>query len=60
MQMEIKRKPGKQQTHRSTEPKREPRNKPTHTHGQLIYDKGENTVSSISGIGKTGQLHIKE
>ena len=37
-----------------------------HTHGQLIYDKGgriyngEKTVSSISGAGKTGQLHVKE
>ena len=37
-----------------------------HTSGQLIYDKGariyngEKTVSSISGAGKTGQLHGKE
>ena len=37
-----------------------------HTYGQLIYDKeeriynGEKTVSSISGAGKTGQLHVKE
>ena len=36
------------------------------TYGQLIYDKGgklynrEKTVSSISGAGKTGQLHVKE
>ena len=35
------------------------------TYGQLIYDKrGKNirgkTVSSISGAGKTGQLHAKE
>ena len=36
------------------------------TYGHLIYDKeartynGENTVSSISGAGKTGQLHVKE
>ena len=36
------------------------------TYGQLIYDKEgkntneEKTVSSISGAGKTGQLHIKE
>ena len=38
----------------------------THTYGQLIYNKetrtydGEKTVSSISGAGKTGQLHGKE
>ena len=37
-----------------------------HTYGQLIYDKGariyngEKPVSSISGAGKTGQLHVKE
>ena len=35
------------------------------TYGQLIYDEakiynGEKTVSSISGAGKTGQLHVKE
>ena len=36
------------------------------TYGQLICDKeariynGEKTVSSISGAGKTGQLHVKE
>ena len=36
------------------------------TYGQLIYDKEarkynrEKTVSSISGAGKIGQLHIKE
>ena len=36
------------------------------TYGKLIYDKGariyngEKTVSSISGAGTTGQLHIKE
>ena len=36
------------------------------TYGQLIYDKeariynGEKTVSSVSGAGKTGQLHVKE
>ena len=36
------------------------------TYGQLIYDteariyNGEKTVSSISGAGKTGQLHVKE
>ena len=36
-----------------------------HTYGQLIYKEarvynGEKTVSSISGAGKTGQLHVKE
>ena len=36
------------------------------TYGHLIYDKeakiynGEKTASSVSGAGKTGQLHIKE
>ena len=36
------------------------------TYDQLIYDNGgriyngEKTVSSISGAGKTGQLHVKE
>ena len=35
-----------------------------HTYGQLIYDKGGKdiqwTISSISGAGKTGQMHVKE
>ena len=37
-----------------------------HTYGHLIFDKearvynGEKTASSISGAGKTGQLHVKE
>ena len=37
-----------------------------HTHGQLIYDKGgktisgEKTVSSASGVGKAGQLHVDQ
>ena len=37
-----------------------------HLYGQLFYDKqgknvhGEKTVSSISGPGKTGQLHVKQ
>ena len=36
------------------------------TYGHLLYDKGdrtysgERTASSISGAGKTGQLHVKE
>ena len=38
----------------------------SHTYGQLIYEKearlynGETTVSSISGAGKTKQLHVKQ
>ena len=38
----------------------------THTYGHLIFDKGgkiyngENTISLISGAGKTGQLHVNE
>ena len=37
-----------------------------HTYGHLVFDKeariynGEKTASSISGAGKTGQLHVKE
>ena len=37
-----------------------------HTYGYLIFDKGGNNIqwskdrSSISGAGKTGQLHVKE
>ena len=37
-----------------------------HTYGHLIFAKeariynGEKTVSSISGVEKTGQLHVKE
>ena len=37
-----------------------------HTYSKLIYDKGgkdiqwRQAVSSISGAGKTGQLHVKE
>ena len=36
-----------------------------HTYGHLIFDKvagiyrGEKTASSISGAGKTGQVHVK-
>ena len=43
-----------------------PRNKPMHlwvpyflTKEARIYS-GEKTVSSISGAGKTGQVHVKE
>ena len=37
-----------------------------HLYGHLIFDKGdkiyngEKTASSVSGAGKTGQLHVKE
>ena len=37
-----------------------------HTYDHLIYDKetriysGQDTVSSISGAAKTGQLHVEE
>ena len=47
------------------EQNREPKISP-YTYSQLIYDKrgrlynGEKTDSSISGAGKTGQLHVKE
>ena len=39
------------------EQNRKPRNKTIYVWS--IYN-GENTVSSISGAGKTGQLHVKE
>ena len=44
---------------------RKPRNKPTHMvtlsliKETRIYN-GEKTASSISGAGKTGQLHVEE
>ena len=53
------------QKYRSMEQDRKPRDKPTHqwstnlTEEARIYN-GEKTVSSISGAGKTGQLHVKE
>ena len=54
------------QTHTSMEQNRELRNKPTHSssinlrqRSARIYN-GEDKVSSISGAGKTGQLHVKE
>ena len=40
---------------------REPRNKPTYiTTEKLRTYKGERTASSISGFGKTGELHAKQ
>ena len=54
------------QKYRSMEQDRKPRDKPMHllvnssmTKETRIYN-GEKTVSSISGAGKTGQLHVKE
>ena len=46
------------------EQNRDPQNKPMHrgqsmTKEARIYS-GEKTVSSISGAGKTGQIHVKE
>ena len=57
--------PGTKQKYRPMEQDREPRDKPTH-YGYLIFDKekricnGAKIASSISGAGKTGQLHAKE
>ena len=45
------------QKYRSMEQDRKPRINPR-TYGHLIYE--EKTVSSISGAGKTGQLHVNE
>ena len=53
------------QTYRSMEQNREAEINPD-TYGQLIFDKGcmnikwEKTVSSASGAGKTGQLHVNQ
>ena len=52
------------QTYGSMEQDREPRNKPTHLQsidlqqGRQEYTMGK--VSSVSGIGKVGQLHINQ
>ena len=45
------------QNYRSMEHDRKPRNNMTEE--ARIYN-GEKTVFSISGAGKTGQLHVKE
>ena len=56
-----------EQKYRSMEQDRKPSYKPTHLWSPNlmtnIYDKNiqwKNTVSSISGPGKTGQLHVKK
>ena len=53
------------QTHRSMEQNREPRNKPTHLWLISLQQRRqeytmEKRASSISGTGKTGQLHVKQ
>ena len=54
------------ETYGSMEQNRQPRNKPTHLYGQLIfYKEGRNIqwrkkVSSASGIGKAGQPHVNQ
>ena len=54
------------QKYRSMEQDRKPRDKPMHLwstnlwHWKARIYNGEKTVSSISGAGKTGQLHVKE
>ena len=53
------------QKYRSMEQDRKPRDKPAHMvtlsliKEARVYN-GEKTASSISGAGKTGQLHVKE
>ena len=54
------------QKYRSMEQDRKPRDLPTHIGSPFFLIKdariynGEKTASSISGTGKTGQLHVKE
>ena len=53
------------QKYRSMVQDRKPRDKPTHIMATEFMTKeartynGEKTASSISGAGKTGQLHVK-
>ena len=47
------------QKYRSMEQDRKPRDKPPLIKEARVYH-GEKTASSISGAGKTGQLHVKE
>ena len=52
------------QKYRSMEQDRKPRDKPTHLWSSLTKEvrinNGEKIASSISGAGKTRQLHVKE
>ena len=54
------------QAYRSVEQDRKPRNKPTHLRSINLQQKNQEysmekkIVSSVSGPGKTGQLHVKE
>ena len=53
------------QTQKSMEQDRVPRSKPVHLWSVNLQQRGqeytmEKTVSSISGVGKTGQIHVKE
>ena len=53
------------QKYRSMEQDRKPRDKPMHIWSPYLNKGGKNyhgekTASSISGAGKTGQLHVKE
>jgi len=51
------------QKYRSVEQDRKPRIKPMHlqsTNKEARIYNGEKIVPSISGAGKTGQLHVKE
>ena len=54
------------QKYRSVVQDRMPRDKPTHIWSPNLrqrrqeHTNGEKTASSISGVGETGQLHVKE
>ena len=54
----------KTQKYRSMEPDRKPRDKPMHLWSPMAREArisgGEKTVSSVSVVGKTGQLLVKE
>ena len=53
------------QTYRSMEQNREPRNKPTHLQSINLRQKRQKymmgkRISSVSGVGKVGQLHVNQ